>query len=408
MKIQLIDINETFKDMPEISSPRYFHRKSFDSCGLFSEQIFGPVEDFKCQCGKISGQSFANTTCPSCKVLVTNSNVRSINMAKITVPTFTILVNPMVSEILEKFISLSLEFKIDKVINGKDRLVFDELTNTFIKVTAEDESGKTGPMFFQEVIYPFLLKEDPKVQDFDTVYGKYLFINYIPVIPPNIRPISLVNGDSRQFYVDEINEKYATIIRTINNINDSPYIFDKIVEKINCVLQSKFTQLFQTLIKKFEHKSGFLRSHVLGKRIDYSGRAVIVVDGGDLPFGWCKLPFKIAKEVFKPQIITTLAEQLNMNPLQVLNSYDLEEFQDHLLVALKDRFIGYYILINRQPTLHRPSMQSMRIYDIIKDDVIVVHPLITEAYNADKQPSLSAMLVTACKKLLELLESLTR
>lgn len=407
MKIQLIDINETFKNMPEVSSAKFLHRGKFDPDSIFSEQIFGPVDDFKCQCGKLCGQSFANTVCPNCKVLVTSSNVRTINMAKITVPDITTLVNPLIIEILEKFITKTLPFKLDRLIVGKDHIVVID-NKEFLKVSLSDTCGITGPVVFKDIVYPILLDQMDSVKEFDRIYGKHLFIKYIPVIPPNIRPLTMNGDNGRQFFIDDINREYMTIIRTINNINDSPGIFDEVMMKSQYVLQSKFNSLFKILIQKFEHKSGFLRQHVLGKRIDYSGRAVITVDGNDLPLGWCKIPFQIAKEVFKPQMITYMANKLQVNPLQILQQYDLEKFQDVLLTGLKERFIGYYVFINRQPTLHRPSMQSMKIYDIIKDDVIVIHPLVCEGYNADKQPSLSAVLVTACKKLPELLESLTR
>ena len=151
--------------------------------------------------------------------------------------------------------------------------------------------------------------------------------------------------------------------------------------------------MFDTLLSKFEKKTGFLRSSLLGKRIDYSGRAVITVDGYELPLGYCKVPFYIAKELFKPQLLRLLSEKLEVSSLEILKDWDKPYLREPTMDILKKIVVGKYVFLNRQPTLHRPSFQSVKVYDVIWDDVIVIHPLITESYNADKRPSLSAIVV---------------
>ena len=379
MKIDLIDINSEFSGYQEITSPRIFYRYKFEEKGLFSEQIFGPCDDYKCQCGRYHGKEYANQVCPHCKVLVTSSNMRLTTMGKITIPSCTTIVNHIVLDLMLKLnIKFKSSAKIDKLIFGKERAIIKN--NRIVKVDMDDDDGKQGPIFFKNEVYPLLLSLHPLLKEFDKVYGKYLFLNLIPVIPPSTRPIS-PTGDGRQYYIDEINEKYTNIIRTINNINDAPFEF----EKIHVILQCQYKNLIDSLLSKFEHKDGFLRTHVLGKRVDYSGRAVIVVDGENLPLGWCKIPFNIAKEIYKPQIIKYLSERLKVSPLKIIHDYDFAFMNDDILLALKERFIGSYIYLNRQPSLHRPSFQSAKIYDIVMSDVIYIHPLITTAYNADKR-----------------------
>lgn len=373
MKVEIVNINDEFAGLQEVTSPRIFYRNRFDPHGLFSEQIFGCVEDYRCQCGRYYGKEYLGVVCENCGVTVTNSDVRLYTFAKITVPDITVLINPIVLELLTRSIKIH-DIQLEDVIIGKQKVIID---NNRIHSSSSDRA-KYGPVFFKEELLPLLLAESKKVKEFYNVYKDYLFIKYIPVIPPDTRPISM-GGASRQYFIDEINEYYLRIIRRISNMKSSPFI----PEYTHVALQKDLNILFDTLLGKFERKSGFLRSYVLGKRIDYSGRAVITVDGGDMPIGYCKIPYKIAKEVYKPNVIPIISEQTQLTPLQILLDYNKEELQPIIKKVLKEKFIGDYVLINRQPTLHKGSIQSMKIYDIIDDDVIVIHPLITEVYNAD-------------------------
>jgi len=371
--IQLIDINEEFEGLQEVTSPRIFYRNKFDAHGLFSEQIFGCAEDYKCQCGRYYGKEYLNIVCENCGVTVTNSDARLYTFAKITIPDITVLINPFIMEMLTNVVKIQ-DIKLDEIIIGKQKVVIE---NDHIHRSSSD-NAKYGPIFFKEELLPLLLSQSKKLKEFYNKYKKYLFIKYIPVIPPDTRPIS-TGGSSKQYFIDEVNEYYLRIIRRISNMKTSPFI----PEYAHAALQKDVNALFNILLGKFESKRGFLRSYVLGKRVDYSGRAVITIDGSDMPLGYCKIPYKIAKEIYKPNIIPIVSEKTQLTPLQVLIDYEKEELKPIIKETLKEKFIGEYVLINRQPTLHRGSIQSMKIYDIIDDDVIVIHPLITEVYNAD-------------------------
>lgn len=382
MRVELIDLDTEFGGLQQVTNPKCFTRNKYTPDGLFSEKIFGPVEDYKCQCGRYQGREYSNKVCENCGVMITTSNTRLTTFAKITIPDECCTVNPLVMQMM-----LAIKLKglngvnLSRVIRGREIAYFDN--NGRLKKTTRgteecDLYGRTGPMFFKQDLYPYLLFKNEDLQAFDKLYGRYLFIHTLPVIPPDTRMMS-VSTSSRVRFSEEINICYDKILRTLQQIDQSPHLNDLAV----IMIQTEVEKLFDTLLKKYEHKNGFLRSHVLGKRVDYSGRGVIVVDGGDMPMGYCKIPFTIAKEVYKPQIILPLAERLKINQLSALERYDSPSTKPILMTLLKERFIDSFVFLNRQPSLHRPSMQAMRVYDIVEDDVIVVHPLICEAYNAD-------------------------
>lgn len=374
MKIELLDINKEFSSLQEVTSPKILYRGKFDSNGLFSERIFGCVEDFKCQCGRYVGKEYLNKICESCKVRITNSNVRLTTFAKITIPETTILINPIVLELLTKCGIKIGDIKLDDLIIGKEKAIIKD--DKVIKSASEDASY--GPIFFKEEIVPILKRKSKAFNTFMEIYGDKMFINVIPVIPPDTRPIT-TGKTPKQYFVDSINEYYLRIIRRIDNIKKAPFVPDK----AHAAIQEDLNLLFESLLNKFEHKNGFLRSHVLGKRVDFSGRAVIVVDGSNLPLGFCKIPFTIAKELYKPELIPVLSKRMDVSPLTILTDYNKKYMKEEIMKALKDTFLGVYIILNRQPSLHRASIQSMKIYDFVWDDVIVIHPLVTEAFNAD-------------------------
>jgi len=382
MRVELIDLDAEFGGLQRVTNHKCFVRNKYTADGLFSEQIFGPCEDYKCQCGRYQGREYTNKVCENCGVMITTSNSRLSTFAKIDIPDECCTIHPLV---LQMMLGLKLKglngVNVGRLVRGRELAYFDEsgrLRKAIRGTEAAELYGRNGPMFFKQDLYPYLLSKNEILQAFDKEYGKYLFIHTLPVIPPDTRMMS-ISTTTRVRFSEEINVCYDKILRTLQQIEQSPHLTDMAV----VMIQIEVEKLFETLLKKYEHKNGFLRSHVLGKRVDYSGRAVIVVDGGDMPLGYCKIPFAIAKEIYKPSIISGLAERLKVNQLSALEKYDLPSTKPILLNLLRERFINTYVILNRQPSLHRPSIQSMRIYDIIEEDVIVVHPLVCEAYNAD-------------------------
>lgn len=391
MKIELIDINDWCSKLPKVSTPQIMYRaRSFHKDGLFSEVIFGPVKDYTCSCGRLHGKEHIGLTCENCGVTIDSSDKRRTTFAAIEIPENIIVVNPILIDMLDK-ISISKiipKLKLSKLILGKLGVKIDE--NDKVLTGPRNEDGfESGPEAFKDIVYQYLLDRSKEFKEFIDKYEKYLFLHYIPVIPPETRPIMQSANDEKQFFSDELNEKYTNILRQLADIEYAPFIF----QSTHTSIQYKVNELFRTLLGKFEKKTGFLRSSVLGKRIDYSGRAVITVDGTNLPLGYCKIPYGIAKEVYKPQLLRLVAEDNRISPLQVLKDYDKPYLKDSIMRILKKIVIGTYVFLNRQPTLHRPSFQSSKVYDVIWDDVITIHPLVTDGYNADFDGDQMAMYV---------------
>ena len=370
-----------------------YRLRSFHKDGLFSEVLFGPVKDYSCSCGKIHGRENAGITCKYCGVTCGPSDTRRTTFGKIVIPDNLTIVNPAVLDMLDRISIPIKKLKLSKLISGKQAIKYVEDTDDFLIGTRSDEGYEYGPEVFKDII-PYLILNCEEFKTFYDKYQDYLFIKYIPVIPPDTRPLMQSANDEKQFFSDEINEKYGNILRQLADIEYAPFIF----QSTQTILQNRITLLFETLLNKFEKKTGFLRSSVLGKRIDYSGRSVITVDGYNLPLGYCKIPFKIAKELYKPQLLRLLSEKLCTTSLEVLKDWDKPYLKEPTMEILKSLVVGKYVFLNRQPTLHRPSFQSVKVFDVIWDDVIVIHPLITESYNADKLPSLSAALVIMYKQ----------
>ena len=368
--------------LPIVSSPQIMYRaRSFHKDGLFSEVIFGPVKDYTCSCGRLHGKEHIGLTCEYCGVTISDSDKRRTTFAAIKIPDNIIVINPILLDMLDKvnINKVINKLKLSKLITGKLGVKVDEDKKVIVGPKTE-ERYETGPEAFKDIVYPYLLEHSKDFKEFLDKYDKYLFLHYIPVIPPETRPIMQSANDEKQFFSDELNEKYTNILRQLADIEYAPFIF----QSTHTSIQYKVNELFKTLLGKFEKKTGFLRSSVLGKRIDYSGRAVITVDGTNLPLGYCKIPYGIAKEVYKPQILRLVSEYNKISPLQVLRDYDKPYLKESIMKILKKIVIGTYVFLNRQPTLHRPSFQSSKVFDVIWDDVITIHPLITDGYNADK------------------------
>ena len=373
-----MNINEWCKDFPTVTSPNIMYRtRSFHKDGLFSEVLFGPVKDYSCTCGKVHGRENRGITCKYCGVTCDTSEKRRTTFGKIDIPENITIVNPITMDMMDNVVHIP-KLKISKVISGKQAIKF--IDDELVIGNRSNEDYEYGPDTFKDLLLPYLLENAKDFKEFYEHYKDFIFIKYIPVIPPDTRPLMQSMNDEKQFFSDEINEKYNNIIRQLNDIQYAPFIF----QSTQTILQNKVTALFKSLLSKFEKKTGFLRSSLLGKRIDYSGRAVITVDGTELPLGYCKIPFYIAKELYKPQLLRLLAEKLNTSSLEILKDWEKPYLREPTMEILKSFVVGKYVFLNRQPTLHRPSFQSVKVYDVIWDDVITIHPLITESYNADK------------------------
>ena len=376
---KLLDVDSHFSPMRAVTSSKITPKGENGARGLFSEPIFGPFRDYRCGCGKYKGVQFQGTVCERCGVTVQSSSSRRFTFGKLQIENGYVLVNPTALNMMmyECISSKDLRQETYAVLTGKQSI--DIITGELV---SPNESPYTGPMAFREVIYPKLratiLETHGAVEGMRLIemIEPCLYTTCIPVIPPDLRPI--ISGIGSTTFMDDLNKSYMIMLMYIKHINDSP---------LDChlklaLLQTHYIDLNKKLLKKLSTKSGLMRRYILGKRVDYSGRAVIVPDP-TLNIHQVDVPFRIIKEIFKPVLLQRLAEQLELSEIEVLNSYYENSKHDDLLFELSQEISGYPIFLNRQPTLHRPSILAFFVRNVIKDNVLAIPPVITEPFNAD-------------------------
>lgn len=376
--MKLIKQSEIEK-FPEVSTFKPFDStksKNFSKNGPFSEVIFGPVRDYKCSCGKYNGHMYKGITCDICGVKIRESDVRRKTVAKIKLP-FEI-VNPIFLELFCKYYGEAIK----KLVLRERRYIFDEEHCVLIQ---SEEDGDAGVQFFKSIYLKLKYKSDK----FKTIVEKYkddIFMNYIVMLPPNLRPMYESEGELR---TDRINSYYKTVLTSKEAfskiiIDETTIQGKEISNKQEYTLQDTVIRLYKCLKESLSKKDGFIRQHLLASRIDFSARAVIVPDY-NLKINDCILPFKIAKELFKFHLSRRLSLKFkDKNMYEVMSmiidsTWDDVDIRNELISLCRSQTV----LLNRQPTLHRPSMQAFRISSLTKDYVIKIHPLICEGFNAD-------------------------
>jgi len=386
----LLDIEEKFRNVLPVESPRLKDRRNKDGshnndkAGLFSEVVFGTTKDYQCACGQYKGIMCQGIVCDNCKVMVQSSEARRSTFGKIDLGNDVFLVNPVAFKLLVNncISNKDLRNKAYGVLSGKDWL------NKKTGEVTKDYSDEcyTGPHAFKDYIYPEILdhvhstikineNNDYLINKVIPMIDKCLFTHLVPIIPPDLRPI--ISGAGSTNFIDEINKYYMLMLNYVSYIKDSPIMpYDKIA-----VLQQQYFAISELLLKKLSSKTGIMRKYLLAKRVDYSGRSVIVPDY-TLNIDQIDISFHIIKEVFKPSLLPKLAATLNISELEALNTYDSNEHED-VLFELSQEYCNYPCIINRQPTLHRASIMVMFIRKVIRDYVLVVPPIATEPFNAD-------------------------
>ena len=381
----LLNTEEKFKNCKEVLSASIKDKKTrngnfTDKRGLFSEQVFGPTKDFVCGCGKYKGIMSQGIECENCHVTVQSSQVRRETFGKIDLGDDIFLVNPRAFKLLvETCLSdKNLRTHAYNVLIGKEWVSkkTGEISKTYV------DECYTGPHAFKDKIYPQILESIKTNNKNEYVVNvtlqkidECMFTHLIPIIPPDLRPI--ISGAGSTSFIDEINRYYMIMRNYVTFIKQSPILpYDKIA-----ILQSQYFQVSELLLKKLSSKTGIMRKYLLAKRVDYSARAVIVPDY-TLNIDQIDISFHIIKEVFKPALLPLLANKVGLSELEVLNKYDSLEYED-ILFELCQSYKSYPVIINRQPTLHRPSILVLFIRNIIKDYVLVIPPVVTEPFNAD-------------------------
>lgn len=405
--------------------------------GLFCERIFGPNKDWECHCGKYKKIRYKGVVCDRCGVEVTKANVRRERMGHIElaapvshiwyfkgIPSRMGLILDLSPRVLEKVLYFASYIVIDaggtdlqykQVLSEKE---YQDARETWgskfrvgmgaesvkellqaIDLEAESVELKQGLKDFTGQKRARIIKRLEVVEAFRESGNQpsWMIMDVIPVIPPDLRP--MVQLDGGRFATSDLNDLYRRIINRNNRLKrllelGAP---DIIVRNEKRMLQEAVDALIdngrrgrpvtgpgnralKSLSDMLKGKSGRFRQNLLGKRVDYSGRSVIVV-GPELKIYQCGLPKEMAIELFKPFVMKELvAKGISQN---IKNAKKLVERLDtQVWDVLEDVITEHPVMLNRAPTLHRLGIQAFEPI-LVEGKAIKLHPLVCTAYNAD-------------------------
>jgi DNA-directed RNA polymerase subunit beta' len=425
----------------EIKKPETINYRTFkpERDGLFCARIFGPIKDYECLCGKYKRMKFRGIVCEKCGVEVTLSKVRRERMGHIelaspvahiwflkSLPSRIGMLLDMTLKDLERILYFENYIVLEQGLTPlKERQLLSE--DEFVKAQEEygDDSftAKIGAEAIRELLIGLKLDElrktlraeiavaegeaKPKklvkrlklVESFIESGNKpeWMILKVVPVIPPELRP--LVPLDGGRFATSDLNDLYRRVINRNNRLKRLMELRapDIIIRNEKRMLQEAVDALFdngrrgrvitgankrplKSLSDMLKGKQGRFRQNLLGKRVDYSGRSVIVV-GPELKLHQCGLPKKMALELFKPFIYQRLeAKALSATVKQSKKMVEKErpEVWDILAEVIRE----HPVLLNRAPTLHRLGIQAFEPV-LIEGKAIQLHPLVCTAFNAD-------------------------
>ncbi|WDR79430.1 DNA-directed RNA polymerase subunit beta' [Candidatus Vidania fulgoroideae] len=403
--------------------------------GLFCERIFGPCNDYECYCKKYVGKIFKNKKCEICGVEIIKSSSRRIRMGHIKLN--TLLVNSVYHKIFPSKLSIILDIpssNLDKIIYSENFVIIKKISKykkyEIINNEKYDELSmefgdslfcKSGGEGVLELLNNINLKKIYKIEKkkiflrkknkknnilrFEIIKSliknkiklSNLVLKNIPVLPPGIRPLlELENG---KFASSDLNELYRRLINRNNRIKNisSSFFSENIIIREKKMLQESLDSLFclgdsynnfhknynkslKSILENLKGKSGRFRQNLLGKRVDYSARSVIVSEP-KLKINQCYIPFDILFEIFRPFIIGKLIKKKYVKTIRKAKKMFLSK-SNLVIRVLKNIVKKFKIILNRAPTLHRLGIQSFNI-KITKEKAIKIHPLVCFSYNAD-------------------------
>ena len=442
----------------EVLKPETINYRTYkpERDGLFCERIFGPVKDYECACGKYKRIRYKGIVCDRCGVEVTEKKVRRERMGhiKLVVPVvhiwyFKSLPNKtgyllgMSSKKLEsivyyeRYVVIQPGIRVDKGQNYADLLTEEEyleILDTLPKdnqYLPDDDPNKFIAKMGAEAVHDLLQRIDLDQLSFDlraaaanetsqqrkadalkrlsvvesfrdantriTNRPEWMVMQYIPVIPPELRP--LVPLDGGRFASSDLNDLYRRVIIRNNRLKRLLEIKapEVILRNEKRMLQEAIDSLFdnsrksnavkaeggralKSLSDVLKGKQGRFRQNLLGKRVDYSGRSVIVV-GPELKLHECGLPKDMAAELFKPFIIRKLIERGIVKTVK--SARKLVDRKEAIVWDILENILkGHPVMLNRAPTLHRLSIQAFQP-KLIEGKAIQLHPLVCTAFNAD-------------------------
>ncbi len=425
----------------EVKKPETINYRTFkpERDGLFCARIFGPVKDYECLCGKYKRMKFRGMTCEKCGVEVIESRVRRERMGHIDLatPVAHIWFLKSLPSRIGNLLDISLK-DLEKVLYCEAYTVTDPGETTLAKgeILSEEDYQEMvltyGYGSFEvgiggEVVRDLLasldvvaLADELRTEMKETSSAaqrrriakrlkiveafrdsgnrpEHMMLEVIPVLPPDLRP--LVPLDGGRFATSDLNDLYRRVInrntrlKRLNELN-APEI---IVRNERRMLQEAVDALFdngrrgkvftgpnkrplRSLSDMLKGKQGRFRQNLLGKRVDYSGRSVIVV-GPNLRLHQCGLPKKMALELFKPFIYNKLEERGHVTTIKAAKKM-VERQSEEVWDILEDVIKEHPVMLNRAPTLHRLGIQAFEPV-LIEGRAIRLHPLVCTAFNAD-------------------------
>ena len=406
--------------------------------GLFCQKIFGPVKDYECACGKYKRIRYKGVICEKCGVEVTKAKVRRERMGHIElatpvshiwyfkgIPSRMGLVLDMSPKVLEKILYFANYVVTDpgdiEEIAYKQVLTENEYNKLYLEYGDEFEAGM-GAEAIEKLLEDIDLKEtqDELTEELETATGQrklriyrrleviesflqsgnrpeWMCLHVIPVIPPDLRPMVQLEGG--RFATSDLNDLYRRVINRNNRLKRLLEIGapDIIVRNEKRMLQESVDALIdngrrgkpvtgasnrplKSLSDMLKGKTGRFRQNLLGKRVDYSGRSVIVV-GPELEMYQCGLPKDMALELFKPFIMQRLVANDEAKNIRSAKKM-IERKNPVVWGALEEEIKDHPVLLNRAPTLHRLGIQAFEPV-LVEGKAIKLHPLVCTAYNAD-------------------------
>ncbi len=424
----------------EVKKPETINYRTLkpEKDGLFCEKIFGPTKDWECHCGKYKRVRYKGIVCDRCGVEVTTSKVRRERMGHIElaapiahiwyfkgIPSRIALMLDISPRSLEKIIYFASYIVVDKgtsglmkcqVLNekeyheavekyGRDSFKAEMGAEAIKKLLEEIDIEKLAQTLKKDLEKASEQKKAKIIKRLDTVESfrlsqnkpEWMIMNVVPVIPPEIRP--MVQLDGGRFATSDLNDLYRRVINRNNRLKrllelGAPEI---IVRNEKRMLQESVDALIdngrrgrpvtgagnrplKSLSDMLKGKQGRFRQNLLGKRVDYSGRSVIVV-GPELKIYQCGLPKEMAVELFKPFVMKELVARGLAHNIKNAKRM-VEKLRPEVWDILEEVIQDHPVMLNRAPTLHRLGIQAFQPI-LVEGRAIKLHPLVCTAFNAD-------------------------
>ena len=424
----------------EVTKPETINYRTLkpERDGLFCERIFGPSKDWECHCGKYKKIRYKGTVCDRCGVEVTKSSVRRERMGHIKlaapvshiwyfkgIPSRMGLIMDIAPRILEKVLYFASYIVLDggdTALNYKqvlsEREYRDAIENygygsfragmgaeSILEILRNIDLDKESEELKEALVDATGQKRAKIIKRLDVVEAfrssgnkpEWMILTNVPVIPPDIRP--MVQLDGGRFATSDLNDLYRRIINRNNRLARLLELVapDIIIRNEKRMLQEAVDALIdngrrgrpvtgpgnralKSLSDMLKGKQGRFRQNLLGKRVDYSGRSVIVV-GPELKIYQCGLPKEMAIELFKPFVMKELVEKGTAHNIKSAKKM-VERMQTEVWDILEEVIKEHPVMLNRAPTLHRLGIQAFEPV-LVEGKAIKLHPLVCTAFNAD-------------------------